>query len=167
MNFTKTEYYKKINISSGIIFSEHALTEHQIQLLYNSMGDVVLTDEQDVAWVRIYREDLGNKYLPFTLKWENYSYDNEKKIVLDICEKVAFDSRTHEEAKPHKWKEVRFDRDMLLAESDTESNAVFLDRWNAMSEQQKTDWTTYRQALRDIPQDFEDPFEVVWPTKPA
>lgn len=32
--------------------------------------------------------------------------------------------------------------------------------------QQKADWTTYRQALRDITAQ-EDPFNITWPTEPA
>jgi hypothetical protein len=32
--------------------------------------------------------------------------------------------------------------------------------------EKKEEWTTYRQALRDIPQDYDSPDEVVYPTKP-
>lgn len=32
--------------------------------------------------------------------------------------------------------------------------------------QQKADWATYRQVLRDLPQTYQTAAEVVWPTKP-
>ena len=35
-----------------------------------------------------------------------------------------------------------------------------------VDETQKQEWTTYRQALRDIPQDYDSPDEVVYPDKP-
>jgi hypothetical protein len=30
----------------------------------------------------------------------------------------------------------------------------------------KEAWAAYRQELRDVPQEFSDPKDVVWPTKP-
>lgn len=32
--------------------------------------------------------------------------------------------------------------------------------------QKKQDWRDYRDAIRDIPTTYEDPDDVVWPTKP-
>ena len=58
---------------------------------------------------------------------------------------------------------VNFDgvnlRNAKLAESD----------WTQVADTpvDKTVWATYRQALRDIPQDFATPEEVVWPTLPV
>ena len=62
-----------------------------------------------------------------------------------------------------KWFDVRFKRDRLLMESDS---FVLPDRWAAMTREKQQEWTLYRQALRDIPQTFATPEEVVWPTKP-
>ena len=59
-----------------------------------------------------------------------------------------------------KWEEVRKERDKLLTESDWTQN---LD----IPEATRNVWTTYRQALRDIPQNNTDPETVVWPTKPS
>jgi hypothetical protein len=51
-------------------------------------------------------------------------------------------------------------RNNLLKESD----------WTAIPDANpkpsKEAWLTYRQALRDLPQTFKDPSEVIWPTKP-
>jgi len=35
-----------------------------------------------------------------------------------------------------------------------------------LTTQEKSDWGTYRQALRDVPQNTANPFDVTWPTKP-
>lgn len=57
------------------------------------------------------------------------------------------------------WSDIRFKRDNLLKESD----------WVGLTDvnlPNKQDWLDYRQALRDIPQDFANPEDVVWPSKP-
>ena len=36
-----------------------------------------------------------------------------------------------------------------------------------LSSNAKTAWTTYRQALRDLPQQAGFPFNIVWPTPPT
>ena len=57
------------------------------------------------------------------------------------------------------WITVRIIRELLLKETDwtTSSDAPVAN---------KQAWLDYRQALRDIPQKFSNPNEVVWPTKP-
>lgn len=57
------------------------------------------------------------------------------------------------------WDTVRAERDRLLASSDWTQVA------DAPVDQQA--WAVYRQTLRDIPQDFTTPDEVVWPTPPS
>ena len=61
-------------------------------------------------------------------------------------------------AAPEKtWADIRGERDALLHASD----------WMAMADRTITEaQSSYRQALRDIPQDFADPAAVVWPTPP-
>jgi hypothetical protein len=57
------------------------------------------------------------------------------------------------------WAEIRGERDALLRSSD----------WMAMADRTITitdAQVSYRQALRDIPADHDDPASVVWPTPP-
>lgn len=61
------------------------------------------------------------------------------------------------------WAEVRRVRDTYLVESDL---YVMPDRWAAYNQDEQNAWAVYRKALRDIPQNFIDPKEVVWPQKP-
>lgn len=62
------------------------------------------------------------------------------------------------------WTELRSTRDRLLQESDI---FVLPDRWDSYTNQQKTDWKTYRQALRDLPENITDINNVIWPSKPV
>jgi len=56
------------------------------------------------------------------------------------------------------WAAVRADRDRLLTASD----------WTQVADApvDPAPWAVYRQALRDIPQDFASPDDVVWPEAP-
>lgn len=59
------------------------------------------------------------------------------------------------------WNEVRIARDALIEATD----------WTQvtdcpLSDEKKTEFLAYRQALRDIPQNYSDPDAVVWPEKP-
>ena len=61
-----------------------------------------------------------------------------------------------------KWDAVRVERDRLLAASDwTRMDDAPLD------DEARAGWAAYRQALRDVPQTFDDPDAVVWPQEPA
>jgi len=61
---------------------------------------------------------------------------------------------------PPTWEDIRSKRNFLLKDSDW---SAFPD---ANPKPSKEAWLTYRKALRDLPQSFEDPSEVVWPEKP-
>lgn len=56
------------------------------------------------------------------------------------------------------WESVRSRRDALLAGSD----------WTQVADApvDSAAWATYRQTLRDIPQDYATPDAVVWPEQP-
>jgi hypothetical protein len=60
-----------------------------------------------------------------------------------------------------KWQLVRSHRAELISKSDwTQANDVVL----SLTERQ--DWQEYRQLLRDLPQTYATPDEVVWPEAP-
>lgn len=60
--------------------------------------------------------------------------------------------------------EVRAQRDSLLIASD---NRALADRWAAMTTQQQQAWATYRQQLRDVPEQPGFPENVTWPVAPS
>ncbi len=72
-------------------------------------------------------------------------------VVVDADQEAA-------DALAAKWAGVRAQRDALLASSD----------WMANSDVIMTDaWTTYRQALRNLPESKSDPDEIIFPTEPS
>jgi len=57
--------------------------------------------------------------------------------------------------------ECRYTRDLLLTKSDwTQFND------SPLTDAKKQEWATYRQALRDLPANTDDPSAPLWPTKP-
>jgi hypothetical protein len=59
------------------------------------------------------------------------------------------------------WVKVRKQRNQLLKDSD-----YIMVSDAPITTEKKEEWETYRQALRDIPQDYDSPDEVVYPDKP-
>lgn len=62
---------------------------------------------------------------------------------------------------PLTWEDVRYKREELLRETD----------WVGLNDitriVNKSDWIEYRQKLRDLPQIYTSPQDVVWPEKPG
>ena len=76
---------------------------------------------------------------------------NNNSITLDTDQEAA-------DILAAKWAGVRSQRDALLAASD----------WMANSDVTMSDtWTTYRQALRNLPASQSDPDDIVFPEEPS
>jgi hypothetical protein len=80
-------------------------------------------------------------------------------------EGVTTTKAQHEESfmvrrNTERWTQVRSQRDSLLKDTDWLSIRA-ADTVTPMP----TEWSTYRQALRDVTEQS-DPFNIVWPTKP-
>tara|TARA_R110002153_G_scaffold149743_1_gene301306 strand:- start:29 stop:253 length:225 start_codon:yes stop_codon:yes gene_type:complete len=60
---------------------------------------------------------------------------------------------------------VRLVRDQLLETEVDPAPSRFIE-WEAKSEEQKTAWKNYRQALLDVTDQEGFPYTIVWPTKP-
>lgn len=61
------------------------------------------------------------------------------------------------------WEVLRAHRDMLLITSD---RFVLPDVWATYNQDEQYALSTYRKALRDVPQNTLDPKEVIWPEIP-
>tara|TARA_Y100000782_G_scaffold41136_1_gene45866 strand:- start:298285 stop:298593 length:309 start_codon:yes stop_codon:yes gene_type:complete len=95
-----------------------------------------------------------------------------KKHVMSLEEKLTegqldayLESRedyAEDERIPRAWQSIRNKRSPLLDDADRMIE-IALDNNDAQAEAAAR---AYRQALRDVPQDFSDPDDVVWPTKP-
>ena len=82
------------------------------------------------------------------------SFNNELKIVED--EKKARDDA-------YDWNvDLRIKRTKKLLDSDwTQGNDT------PLGSSKKTEWATYRQALRDLPANTSDPKNPTWPSEPS
>lgn len=56
------------------------------------------------------------------------------------------------------WSVIRTERNARLAASDWTQLADA-----SLTDVQKLEWVTYRQALRDLPMTQSDPFNIIWP----
>ena len=72
--------------------------------------------------------------------------------------KIVVDSTLEAEAR---WATVRAIRDKLLVLSDGP-----MARESEQAGPKKNDYEAYRQSLRNVPQEHQDPNDITWPTKP-
>jgi hypothetical protein len=61
--------------------------------------------------------------------------------------------------QPDPWEAIRQKRDQLIRDSD----------WTMIpgATVDQAQWSAYRQILRDLPQTYSNPEDVVWPTPPS
>ena len=102
------------------------------------------------------QDSLGN----WVQNWEVVDLFSDTTV-----EGVTTTKAQHEEAfmarrNTERWTQIRSQRDSLLKDTDWLSIRA-ADTGTPMP----TEWSTYRQALRDVTGQ-EDPFNIVWPTKP-
>jgi hypothetical protein len=84
------------------------------------------------------------------------AFDSDgNKIAVD---EAAIAAKAAELEIEYQWKELRQQRNRLIAETD----------YLALSDSTlSAEMATYRQALRDLPANTTDPANPVWPTKPG
>tara|TARA_R100001143_G_scaffold8287_1_gene10474 strand:+ start:339 stop:704 length:366 start_codon:yes stop_codon:yes gene_type:complete len=97
-------------------------------------------------------------------KVSNIGTDDEVIEYLDPSQtppsSVEIDAELEIMSQELPWNIVRVERDALLSDSDHVMLADF-------PLEDKSDWETYRQELRDIPQDYDDPDDVEFPNEPS
>lgn len=110
------------------------------------MFDYFWTDETRTNVIRV--DDIGNVVVYFP---DDDGYSEAVAQVSGVAEPIT-------KARPLTEAEARDHRDELLAASD----------WTQVADApvDQAAWATYRQALRDVPEQAGFPAEIVWPTKP-
>jgi len=73
---------------------------------------------------------------------------------------VALPSEVAEVRAKNKWSRIRFWRNTTLAQTDFYELASYTGA-------DKEEWMAYRQALRDLPQQASDPFQLTMPIQPS
>jgi hypothetical protein len=83
-------------------------------------------------------------------------------VVDEAAKTVTNDqAQADADALESSWDRLRRERNALLASSDwTQSPDSPLD------DEAKTEWSTYRQSLRDLPANTPDPADPIWPEAP-
>ncbi|HJN56772.1 MAG: tail fiber assembly protein [Candidatus Woesearchaeota archaeon] len=116
---------------------------------------------KNLAEIKAIKEKDGVRV--FSINEEQYDdlADNcdasESSGVVTIIKSAEWLENKNNEA----WRKIRKERNKLLKDSD-----YIMVSDITITTEKKEEWTTYRQALRDIPQDYDSPDEVVYPTKP-
>lgn len=94
----------------------------------------------------------------FTGPYTTPDFDQEYQRVSWNSENLAF--VVEDISDGELWQRIRDKRDLLLKNSD----------WTMMPDAPSSlnyrEWEKYRQALRDLPNDFANPKEVIWPESP-
>lgn len=141
------------------------LTDYQLDIILGS-SDKDYYSQDGVEYYRIYYREIENPRYDMLYSYDHYTIEPNSKA---ICEYTAdpLPQEEVEKVKEKQWEIVRAQRNNCLVESDTESGILLLDLWNSKSEEYRQAWLNYRQQLRDIPQTYENPFDVVFPEKPS
>ena len=77
---------------------------------------------------------------------------------------VALDGTSTSVTSPMDWEEIRYWRNYALVSSDIFTNG---DRWDDLTDAQKTELKAFRRTLRDIPQTYLNAEDVIFPIKPS
>jgi hypothetical protein len=93
----------------------------------------------------------------------NYDEINFFESDIEKPPKEEFESKLQELIDAQPLKKLRAERDIILSQTDKYAT---IDYPHA-SEEAKQAWLDYRQALRDLPANTEDPSDPTWPTPPT
>jgi len=105
-------------------------------------------------------------WIPYTLDPADTdtTVDNGELLLAIGDDAAAYVAPTQAELDAELATDVRSDRNARLAEVDAiAGNAL---RWADLTSAKQAEWSTYRQALLDVPQQSGFPHNVTWPTKP-
>tara|TARA_R110001592_G_scaffold201927_1_gene451135 strand:+ start:2637 stop:3050 length:414 start_codon:yes stop_codon:yes gene_type:complete len=106
-------------------------------------------------------------WIPYTLDPadEDKTIDNDELMALIGTDFTAYVAPTQAELDATSSADIRAQRDYrLLTVDQIISNPL---RWAELDVATQGEWTTYRQALLDVPQTAGFPDDVVWPIKPT
>ena len=130
-------------------------TDEDVQARLNQLGDYINSNRSP------------SEALVYNIKWSNSKVNCEEVLDMDgksqspkVYVKSHFkgdDTAKDARILAEKWASVRRDRDRRLAETD----------YLALSDQTLSNsMKTYRESLRDVPEDNSDPDNISWPSKP-
>jgi len=124
-------------------------------IVIDAEGNIVSCGKSESGLDQRACEDHAQVWVDFPDDIENYRFINAEFVTIPNSE---INEKRLEEANNL----FRGLRDQLLQKSDwTQSND------SPLTDAKKTEWATYRQALRDLPANTNDPSNPVWPIQPS
>mgnify|MGYP003625607087 CR=1 FL=1 len=115
----------------------------------------------------IYHEYYG--WIPYTLDPDDtdmtINNDDLLAAMSEAGDVAAYVPPTQAELNEVLSVKIRNDRDILLM-SEVDMVAGNALRWSSLSQDKQSEWSAYRIALLDVPQQQGFPNDVTWPTKP-
>jgi hypothetical protein len=102
-------------------------------------------------------------WVPYTLNPADtdMTIDNSQVLSLIGSDFAPYVAPTQEELSAELAAEIRTYRDNFLKEVDAVAGNTL--RWAELTEEKKSEWSTYRQSLLDVPQQPDFPNTVTWP----
>ena len=89
------------------------------------------------------------------------AYDLDLQLIDGVPTEVWIERDFTQEEIDNGWEVFNMVRDEVLLRCDwTQANH------SPLSEEKKAEWLVYIKAVRDIPQNQNNPFNIVWPDKP-
>lgn len=158
---TKEEWKKEFEtMSLPKQWTDEVLQALNLKAVYSPALDD-LDDEYKVYSKKGYIQDSNGEW------YENWVIEDRFKEHVDINgNTVTVDDQkaAYQEEKLNNLINIgRNERNKRLAEDIDVMNAV---RWAALTSDQQSAWTQYRQDLLDVPQQSDFPNTINWPTKP-
>jgi len=129
-------------------YEEHRALRKTLQLISTDCWDSI-----SEAWDGV--EDLQT-FLDRAVTW------NPTKTPITAAQVLANPQLWPDEQLRKKVRRLREQRTEVLRESDWTQLGD-----SVLPQQKKNQWKSYRQELRDLPQNFPDANDVIWPTEPT
>lgn len=126
------------------------------------MPSFARVDPTTLAVTFSYNSNGGPKWEPDDIEC-TFPFDilSDKAILVNDVITLQPDPAKVSAKAERVWVELRTERDRRLVASDwTQFND------SPLSQDKKSEWAVYRQALRDLPANTTDPTNVTWPTPP-
>jgi len=134
---------------------------------------VTVSDNLESAWIATQEDG--------TTKWECNmpDYDPETRQPFTTKEEVEDILKQKLQANPNYWTKYKTAEEWKTYNTPFEAGDIRSKRddllnkyeWTVTSpdltDDKKAEWKTYRQALRDLPDQSGFPWDITWPTKPS
>ncbi len=123
---------------------------------------------QGASWVHGYSLDADLDSFNYEgLRWQSADIAKPSEQELWSLWENTYRAQWQQNGFGSPWVALRKKRNRLLAETDWIVSRAIEKSNDGFGFQLEQDWADYRQALRDLPANTDDPENPVWPVKPG